>query len=156
MWLIGEVKTMLYAVTAKCGHTGFGTGYFMPITFAVNADTARAAAMLARELPRVKHNHTDAIISVRAVQTNEFRTIRDKNKLDPFLYVKSIQEQRRIIPYEEIYCRIQREKVAPVTTRKIKSCDRYNYFSGKARIRNPHKYHRYSGTECEYLSRVAN
>lgn len=58
---------MRYAVTAKCGHTGFGPGFYIPITFIVSAESAKEAAIKARQIPRVKHHHKDAISEVHAI-----------------------------------------------------------------------------------------
>ena len=59
-----------FNVTAKCGHVG--RGYYIPITFAVKAESAAEAASVARDLPRVKHHHKDAILSVKEVNRYEF------------------------------------------------------------------------------------
>ena len=132
---------MLYAVTAKCGHTGFGTGFFMPITFAVNAETAREAAKLARDFPRVKHDHKDAIIGVHTVQMAEYVNILRTNDFDPYLKARSIQEQRRQISYDDILCRIHKEKVGSPKEESDSGYCNIIYYLGKAKIRNPRKYH---------------
>ncbi len=52
-----------FIVTAKCGHVGRDN--YIPIDFAVKAESASKAASYARDLPRVKHDHKDAILSVQ-------------------------------------------------------------------------------------------
>jgi len=145
---------MYYAVTAKCGHTGFGNNSFIMITFAVNAETAKAAAKIARGLPRVKHDHKDAIVNVHAVQKNEYISILICNDLDPFLKVKSIQEQRRSIPYEDIVTRVHLEEVRTPKGQFDFGCNNVRYYCGKMKIRNPRKYYQHITSDYNWLSRV--
>jgi len=51
-----------YIVTAKCGHVG--KSKYILIDFPVIAEDGREAAKIARQIPRVKHHHKDAIRNV--------------------------------------------------------------------------------------------
>lgn len=93
-----------YSVTAKCGHVG--KRFFIPIEFAIRAESAKEAARITRDMPRVKHNHKDAIQSVREISREEYIALRQRNDSDPYLNCKNIQEQRL---NEAIYDRLIEE-----------------------------------------------
>ena len=95
-----------YLVTTKCGHVGKNA--YMPIIFPVKAENGREAASLARQFPRVKHNHWDAILECRKVEEEAYRKQIGINKKDPFLKVSSKQEQNLFM--ELIENRIQKDK----------------------------------------------
>ena len=84
-----------YMVIAKCGHVGKKN--YIPIKFAVMADSGKEAARIAREFPRVKHNHKDAILDVKHISYEEYLEIRKNNDEDPYLHCHSKQEQSQII-----------------------------------------------------------
>lgn len=87
-----EVKKY-FAVQTKCGHVG--RNYYIPITFAVVAESKKEAARIGRLIPRVKHNHKDAIIDVREIDHDEYVIIRTENSTNEYLKCNSIQEQNR-------------------------------------------------------------
>ena len=89
-----EVK--YYAVTAKCGHVG--RGYYILIEFGVGAKDAKEAARIARSIPRVKHDHKDAIRKVREISREEYLKIQYRNYNDPYLKAHNKQDQ-------ETYCK---------------------------------------------------
>ncbi len=93
-----------YSVTAKCGHVG--KRYYIPIEFAIRAESAKEAARITRDMPRVKHNHKDAIQSVMEISREEYIALRQRNDSDPYLHFKSVQEQRL---NETIYNRLVEE-----------------------------------------------
>ena len=70
-------------VVAKCGHVG-RTNY-IPISFAVCAKDGRDAAKKVRLFPRVKHNHKDAILSVKEISYDTYLEINKRSKEDPYL-----------------------------------------------------------------------
>ncbi len=146
---------MMYAVKAKCGHSGFGRNYYIPIIFAVFAPTASGAAQKVRWFPRVKHDHKDAILDVWQIDILSYKIIENTNSKDLFLQARSIQEQRLNISYEEIICRIQKECVFENDDESIVE-ERFVYFNKKERLRNPHKCNRYIFSEEIKISRVGN
>ena len=81
-----------YKVVCKCGHVG--KKHYIPVTFCVYAENGKEAAKIARNIPRVKHNHKDAIISCSRISFNEALKINEANSLDVYLKCSSIQEQR--------------------------------------------------------------
>ena len=85
-----------YLVLCKCGHVG--KNMYMPIWFPVEADSGKEAAMIARYIPRVKHDHKDAILNCVKVDINQFEYQAKINKNDPYLLCKSKYEQKMILP----------------------------------------------------------
>lgn len=94
-----------YLVTTKCGHVG-KTSY-MPITFPVKAENGKEAAKIAREFPRVKHNHWDAILDCKEVDEGSYKKQVSINNKDPYLSSHSKQEQDKF--GESIFSRIKED-----------------------------------------------
>ena len=121
-----------YRVLTKCGHVG-RNGY-VPIQFAIVAETGKEAAKIARDMPRVKHHHKDAILKVEEISKSIYKEIREINANDPYLHCHSIQEQRqfdltdRLIP--------ETKWGTPYKRNKEKS----TYMHGKINIRHPKQY----------------
>ena len=88
-----------YMVIAKCGHVGKKN--YIPIKFAVVAESGKEAAKKVRQFPRVKHNHKDAILDVRCITLEEFLEIKEINDNDPYLKCHSRQEQNLIVNLTE-------------------------------------------------------
>ena len=83
-----------YKVVTKCGHVG--RRFYVPVQFAIIAESGKEAARIARELPRVKHQHKDAILQVKEISYEEFQAINEVNKNDPYLQCHSKQEQNAL------------------------------------------------------------
>ena len=122
-----------FMVTAKCGHVG--KDFYIPIDFPIRADSAKEAAAAARSLPRVKHHHKDAILSVTEVSYADYEDLRYVNSFDPYLHCRCIQDQRA--EYDAVYNRIV-EEARP--ERRAKEISERPIFSGKERIRNARRY----------------
>lgn len=137
-----------YSVTAKCGHVG--KRYFIPIEFAIRAESAKEAARIARDMPRVKHNHKDAIQSVREISREEYIALRQRNDSDPYLNCKSIQEQRL---NESIYDRLVEEDQEE--ERKGEGRADTVYYIGKKPIRHIKSFIK-SQPDCTRFSTVRN
>ncbi len=118
---------MMYEVSAKCGHVG--RGKYVDKTFAIEAESGREAAKKARWLPRVKHDHKDAINYVKAIDEIRFAEIRNANTLDPYMHCQNIQEQRMMCNLD-----IKKKKQKEILKREI---SRKNIYYKKERIRNP-------------------
>lgn len=125
-----------YEVTAKCGHVG--KGFYIPIGFAVRAETASEAATVTRTMPRVKHDHKDAILSVREVDVFEYDDLKQVNRYDPYLQCRSRREQ--MMEYDAIYNRLVEERRNSVWCEKELS--EKAVYDGKKRIRNVRQYAR--------------
>ncbi len=93
-----EIKNY-YEVIAKCGHVG--KKHYVPVKFAVVAESGKEAAKKVRQFPRVKHDHKDAILDVRCITLEEFLEIKEINDNDPYLKCHSIQEQNLIVNLAE-------------------------------------------------------
>jgi len=89
-----------FAVRVKCGHVG--RDHYVERTYYVGAPDAKQAATLAKELPRVKRDHKDAILSVEEVTHEEFREGRARNAEDPYLAARNPQEVRVAITNEDL------------------------------------------------------
>lgn len=83
-----------FMVIAKCGHVGRKN--YIPVKFAVVAESGKEAAKKVRQFPRVKHDHKDAILDVRCITLEEFLEIKEINDNDPYLKCHSRQEQNLI------------------------------------------------------------
>lgn len=88
-----------YEVIAKCGHVG--KKHYVPVKFAVEAESGKEAAKIVRQFPRVKHGHKDAILNVNKIDYERFLEIVEMNNNDPYLKCHSRQEQNLISNFEE-------------------------------------------------------
>ena len=127
-----------FDVTAKCGHVG--RGYYIPITFAVKAGSAAEAAALARAIPRVKHDHRDAILSVEEVDLEGYLDRCHVNGYDPYLSCTSKREQW--LEYDAISGRVEREARPERDREKARELPEKAIYSGKERVRNVRRYAR--------------
>lgn len=125
-----------YEVTAKCGHVG--KRFYIPITFPVRAHSAAEAASVTRAFPRVKHDHKDAILSVKEVDVDEYDDQWTVNNYDPYLRCQNHQDQLR--EYDAIYNRLVEEKCVEYDAEE--DIIGKAIFSGKKRIRNVRQYAR--------------
>ncbi len=93
------MKSKFFRVTCKCGHVG--KQFFIRIDFPVNADSGKEAAEIARNIPRVKHDHKDAILNCVEIDYEEYQIIQKINNNDPYLKCKNPQEQAHILGFDE-------------------------------------------------------
>ena len=131
-----------FSVTAKGGHVT--RNYFIPITLYFEAASAKEAASMARKAPRVKHNHSDAVLNVNEVSVDQYIKGKSLQKNDPYFRAKNIQEQRQfLIDIEE---RIVREKSIQKNYISAKSQSlliNKKIYDGKVLIKHPQKYFRF-------------
>lgn len=88
-----------FEVVAKCGHVG--RGHYVPISFAIEARDGKEAARIARQLPRVKHHHKHAILSVSKINFERYQEIIREHHNDPYLRCRSKHEQIKIENLED-------------------------------------------------------
>lgn len=121
----------LFKVTAKCGHVG--KNYYVIKSFPVQASDGKEAARIARNIPRVKHHHKDAIISVEEITLAEYYLLIQQNKNDPYFSCQNIQDQRRYdeVVYSEFH---QKERYSEINRKTV--------YYGKEILRNPKKFMR--------------
>lgn len=137
-----------FTVTAKCGHVG--RNCYIPITFPVRAESAAEAAFFTRQMPRVKHHHKDAILSVTEIDRFEYQDLTYVNSFDPYLSCTSRREQ--MAEYDAIYNRIEEEILdsrVPERTLPEKTV-----FSGKKRIRNVRRYAKEQASDYAMLEAI--
>ena len=79
-----------YKVVCKCGHVG--KMKYIPIAYAVCAESAKSAETKARKIPRVKHDAKDAIIHCRKITYEEYLIIKEINDNDPYLRCRSDED----------------------------------------------------------------
>ena len=71
-----------------------------------------------RDFKRVKHDHKDAIGSVKEISFEEFIAIKAANDADPYLHCKNVQEQRKIPEFDKRVVDDKRELRADKKTDK--------------------------------------
>ena len=89
------MKNKYFSVTCKCGHVG--AKHFVRISFPVIATSRKEASAIARYIPRVKHNHKDAILSCEEITYSEFIELQKTSDADPYLKCECKQEQEMIV-----------------------------------------------------------
>jgi len=125
-----------------------GLRYFIPITFVVKAADAKEAAKRAREIGRVKHDHTDAILGVREITEFEAGRIRKELKRDPYMKAGNKAQMKAMLPL--IADRLVEDPHFEKTHGGYRSEDRRTdkeLFHHKTRIRHPKAYARMYGAD---------
>jgi hypothetical protein len=119
-----------FLVTAKCGHVG--RERYLPVTFAVIAQNARQAAAKARQYPRVKRHHKDAILRVEEIDKQTYLAAIEQNNNDPYLRCRSRREQS---PYEK---QIQTRTLPETASMPVrKEQEGKTLYLGKTPLRSP-------------------
>ena len=136
-----------YEVTCKCGHVG--KAKYIPVAFGVKANSGKEAAQIARNIPRVKHDHKDCIISVYEISLERYNELKYINNNDSYLKCKNIQEQKRL----DLEYRLEEDSHS-VKKEYIKS-DYTSCTFKKKTIKKPKKYFNhiydfYRNEECLY------
>lgn len=126
---------MMYEVCAKCGHVG--RKYYVEKVFAVIAKSKKDAARIARSIPRVKHDHKDAIIYVREIDEARYNEIREINESDLYFQCHNVQEQRMLGDIEKIKEPGWRHEDEDKS--RGYGCNK-KYYHGKTTVRKPKKY----------------
>lgn len=86
-----------YAVKTKCSHVG--KGKYIEVTFPIEAESGKDAAIIGRNMPRVKHDHKYAILEVKKINKEEFDELKKEASLNPYLKCKNVQQQRMLCPW---------------------------------------------------------
>ena len=108
-------KMRFYKVVCMCGHVGSMKS--IPIPFVVKAMNGKEAAILARNIPRVKHHRKNAVLSCDEITKEQYEELNRINNADPYLSCKNIQEQRE---HSEIIKRAIKIKEEPKRIHKHK------------------------------------
>lgn len=112
-----------YKVTAKCGHVGRGN--YVPINFAVIADSASDASQIVKRFPRVKKQLWDCIIACVEISKKEYKELLRINKNDPYLNCRCARDRSLILDEAERVVRMEirersHHKVEPVKNMKYR------------------------------------
>ncbi len=138
-----------YRVLVKKAHCG--RNKYILDTIPVTATSASEASRIARDCPRVKHDHKDAIRCVTEISFAQYTQELIAYKNNPYNQCKSIQEQRRLCPdlYEEL---IEEEEQFKKDWRHQKDCDKpYNKKkANKFGYKNGKQVHPKRLNLCEY------
>ncbi len=124
-----ESKQYFYVI-AKCGHVGKRN--YIPVKFAIEAESKKDAARIIRNFPRVKHDHKDAILDVKQIDYVDYCEILKINREDPYLNCHSRYEQKRIENLKERF-ELDNHSIKR-TYNKQERIDRVAYKSRKNRI----------------------
>lgn len=104
-----------FKVIAKCGHVGKGN--YVPVAFAVKAESRSAASQKVMGYHRVKKQLNDAIISCEEIDKHSYKELMCVNANDPYLHCKCNRQQREIEGFASLICRNEyrkeRRKVEP-------------------------------------------
>lgn len=126
-----------YEVTAKCGHVGrdkYYEGHFF-----IKASNGKEAAKIIRFTPRVKHNHSDAILSVNRITEEEYISGLEAKKQEAYFNCKSRHQQQELWDEIIINVRPETEKRKSLLYSKTK-----NKNVNRNGIRNPYKFKKFN------------
>ena len=88
-----------YEVEAKCGH--MRRNNYILKKFYVCAENGKEAALKTRRLPRVKHDHKDAIRSVTEISYDDYTNGLNRLNNDPYFLVHNSTEQRAVCQFAD-------------------------------------------------------
>ena len=130
-----------YEVKCKCGHVG--RNHYIPISFAIFAPDAKAAALIGRWMPRSKHHQKDCVLDVKEISCKRYCELSRENENDPYLKCHSIQEQRQY-DFSDRIC-------DEYTDEEIYDDEGYRIlFMGKTPIKHPKKFMRFYANNASY------
>ena len=115
-------NTKYYKVTAKCGHVGRNN--YVPINFAVKAESASEASQIVRRFPRVKKQLWDAIIACVEISKTQYKKILKINRNDPYLNAKCARDNSLALNESE---RIKRMEMVENFHRKMEEVKSMKY-----------------------------
>lgn len=127
------LKLEMFEAVCKCGHVG--REKYIPIPFPIKAESRKDAAKIARDMPRVKHDHKDAILNVIKIDLRRYNELKRANNQDNYLHCQNIQDQNLI----DISDRLIEEKRPNLYPIHKDEGDKQFYCS-KLQLRNPKKY----------------
>lgn len=111
-----------FRVTAKCGHVGKGN--YVPVAFAVKAESRKEASQKVIIYPRVKKQLNDAIISCEEIDRDSYKELVQANKEFKYLQCKCNRQQREIEGFDSLICkneyREERRKIEPAKSMKYR------------------------------------
>ena len=146
----GTIK--YYKVLAKCGHVKRNKYY--EGTFYVRAKDGKAAAAFVRQIPRVKHDKKDAILSVEEITRPVY--LKGKQEVQKEMYFKCHNSTQQRLYMDEIRKQIKDEPEKNDYKNNKDSKTTKDVFEGKNRIRNPKRFSKhYSNQRIEIIELMA-
>lgn len=119
-----------YKVICKCGHVG--RKHYVPIQFAIIAENGKEAARIGRNLPRVKHQHKDAVLNVIKISYEDYLELNEINNNDPYLKCKNKQQQNETCDLSNRMLIDEHNVVKPID--KTKRKEHVEYILKKQRL----------------------
>jgi len=111
-----------FKVIAKCGHVGKGN--YVPVAFAVKAESRSAASQKVMGYHRVKKQLNDAIISCEEINKKSYKELMCVNAENPYLQCKCNKQQNAIEGFASLIrrneYREERRKVEPAKSMKYR------------------------------------
>ena len=111
-----------FKVVAKCGHVG--KRKYIPVAFAIKAESKSEASQKVKTYPRVKKQLTDSIISCEEINKKSYKELKLINSKDPYLKCKCKRQQREIPWLDSVILRNEyrsgRLKIEPVKSMKYR------------------------------------
>lgn len=92
---------MFFEVEAKCGHVG--KNKYILKNFYIKTESAKKAAFIIRNVPRVKHDHKDAIRNVREITYEEYVEGAKRMEVDDYFRIHNSSEQKAILTENVFY-----------------------------------------------------
>ncbi len=92
---------MFFEVEAKCGHVGMNK--YVLKNFYIKTDSAKKAAYIIRNMPRVKHDHKDAIRNVREITYEEYVEGSKRMEADDYFRIHNSSEQKGLLSENVFY-----------------------------------------------------
>lgn len=127
------LKLEMFEAVCKCGHVG--RGKYIRVPFPIKAESRKDAARIARDMPRVKHHHKDAILNVIKIDLRRYKELKWENDHDEYLHCKNIQEQNQIDISDRLIDEEERD-IYPIH----KDENDKPFYCSKQQLRNPKKY----------------
>ena len=111
-----------FKVIAKCGHVGKGN--YVPVAFAVKAESRSAASQKVMTYRRVKKQLNDAIISCEAIDKKSYKELMQANNEFKYLQCKCNKQQSAIEDFDSLICKNEykkkRHKIEPAKSMKYR------------------------------------
>lgn len=127
------LKLEMFEAVCKCGHVG--KSHYIPISFPLMAQSKKDAARIARGLPRVKHDHQDAILNVFKIDKKRYFELVETNNRNLYLRCTCIQDQNLIDLSDRL---MNEDRSTHYTSRKEEN--KKPFYCNKQKIRNQKKY----------------
>ena len=115
-------KTKYFKVIAMCGHVGKMN--YVPVAFAIKAQSRSDASQIVLRFPRVKKHRKDAIISSEEITRSSYKKLIKANKDFKYLNCKCNRDQACIEDFDNLVQRVEhqprRKKYEPAKSMKYR------------------------------------